>query len=542
MLSLSHSAVQQFIEEAGYKLLSTYKNGHTKIQTLCPREHLYPVTFHSFKQGARCRTCSIEEHAEQQKYIFSEVKQYIEEKKYIVLSIEYKGCESKLQLLCPNQHECLISWSCFRQGIRCKRCFIDRHATNKRLEINKIRKYIEDNDFRLLSTLYKNNSSKLHLQCKKGGHDCYISWGNFSQGTRCRKCSYIKRHNLQRYEIDYIIKSITDADYEVVSGLEERQDSTSKFWIRCKENHMIETCWNYWQRGHRCLKCQSGSSKAEQEIKTLYLSLSLVERDRTIIKPYELDLYFLTQKVAIEYCGLYWHSEYFLGDQIKTDYHRNKLDLCTKQNIRLLTIFEDEWKEHKDICISRINSALAIVKNKIFARECIVKQVSKEEAREFLERTHLQGAAGCKVAYGLFSSDKLVQVMTFGALSRAHTSKGKRVLEMKRLAGELDTIIVGGASKLFKLGLQYAKDNKYEIIKSYCDLRWGTGNLYQKLGFIKIIDGKPAYDYTDGVKRWRGQRLAQNKKKTGTTEKEIAKLKGLYKIYDCGQQTWEYKV
>jgi hypothetical protein len=113
---------------------------------------------------------------------------------------------------------------------------------------------------------------------------------------------------------------------------------------------------------------------------------------------------------------------------------------------------------------------------------------------------------------------------------------------MKRLAGELNTIVVGGASKIFQVALQYAKANNYETIKSYCDLRWGTGNLYQKLGFTKTHETKYTPHYTDRYQRFRNQRFAQNKTKTGITEAEMAKQKGFHKIYDCGHQTWEYKI
>jgi hypothetical protein len=218
------------------------------------------------------------------------------------------------------------------------------------------------------------------------------------------------------------------------------------------------------------------------------------------------------------------------------------MDACNVLGIRLLTVFDDEWKEHKDICISRINASLGIVQNKIYARKCEAKEISNIDAYEFLKRTHLQGAGKCKIAYGLFHENKLVQVMTFGSPTRAHTSKGKKVLEMKRLAGELDTIVVGGAGKLFKAGLKYAQNENYEIIKSYCDLRWGTGNLYQKLGFTKDYETKCTPHYTDTFKRFRNQNLAQNKSKTGKTENEATLQKKLYKIYDCGHQTWIFNV
>jgi hypothetical protein len=298
--------------------------------------------------------------------------------------------------------------------------------------------------------------------------------------------------------------------------------------------------WNDFQQGHRCPKCNIIHSLSELEIMERYSALNPIQKSRVIIKPKELDVYFPEQKVAIEYCGLYWHSD--AQGRIKPNYHRLKMDACNALGIRLLTVFDDEWKEHKDICISRINASLGIVQNKIFARKCLAKQISNKEAYEFLKRTHLQGAGKCKVAYGLFHEDKLVQVMTFGSPTRAHTAKGKRVLEMKRLAGELNTIVVGGAGKLFKMGLQYAKSERYETIKSYCDLRWGTGNLYQKLGFTKTHETKYTPHYTDAFKRFRNQSLAQNKSKTGKTENEVVLQKRLYKIYDCGHQTWIFKV
>ena len=79
-------------------------------------------------------------------------------------------------------------------------------------------------------------------------------------------------------------------------------------------------------------------------------------------------------------------------------------------------------------------------------------------------------------------------------------------------------------------------------MKSYCDLRWGTGNLYKKLGFTKTYETKYTPHYTDGQKRWRNQSLATNKRKEGKTEAEKMKEKNLYRIYDCGHSTWEYEI
>ncbi|NDB85961.1 MAG: tandem-95 repeat protein, partial [Alphaproteobacteria bacterium] len=63
------------------------------------------------------------------------------------------------------------------------------------------------------------------------------------------------------------------------------------------------------------------------------------QSDKKIIAPYELDIVIPSKKLAIEYCGLFWHSEYNRPDP---NYHANKLKLCGQQGYRLITIFEDE--------------------------------------------------------------------------------------------------------------------------------------------------------------------------------------------------------
>jgi hypothetical protein len=465
------------------------------------------------------------------------IKTLLEERGYSLLSGEYIDCKSPFKIRCPKGHTCIHQWRTIKNRARCGQCYNEHRIPT----IDKIRTKIQEENYVLISTEYKRATAKLFMLCSEK-HKCNISWNKFQDGIRCRICSHHRRNKEKEWTIEEI-RDFLEKDgsgYQLLSNT--YVGAHDKIQLKCKSGHDYFVAWTSFQQGHRCPKCCCICSRAEQEIYKLYEHLNPEERNRSAIDPLEIDVYFPTQKVGIEHCGLYWHSDAAPGSRMIPIYHRNKMDLCTKQNIHLLTIFEDEWLNHKEICISRINSALGIVQNKIFARKCSSKQIPNKEAYEFLKRNHLQGSGSCKIAYGLFYNNKLVQVMTFGSPARAHTAKGKKVLEMKRLAGELNTIITGGASKLFKLGLDYAKQNGYEIVKSYCDLRWGTGNLYAKLGFIKTHETKYTPHYTNGTKRFRNQNLAQNKQKTGTTEKEIASKRGLYKIYDCGHQTWEHNI
>jgi len=218
-------------------------------------------------------------------------------------------------------------------------------------------------------------------------------------------------------------------------------------------------------------------------------------------------------------------------------YHYQKMSKCNEKGIRLITVFEDEWLNKKELCLSRISAALGISQNKIAARKCVLKEVSREIARDFLEKNHLQGSSGREIAFGLYYQNVLVSVMTLGKPSRAHISKTTRTLELKRFASLPNLIVVGGASKLFKVALVYARQQEYERVVSYCDMRWGTGRVYEKLKMKLLTTSKYTPHYTDFLRRWRNQSFAGNSKQN---EKERVEAAKVYTIYDCGHQTWEF--
>jgi very-short-patch-repair endonuclease len=89
-----------------------------------------------------------------------------------------------------------------------------------------------------------------------------------------------------------------------------------------------------------CKKCMSkGTSKQEKELliwlKNIYTG-EIKTHDRNVIFPKELDFYFPELNLAIEYDGLYWHS----NNKKTLEKHR----LCKEKNIELIQLFENEWR------------------------------------------------------------------------------------------------------------------------------------------------------------------------------------------------------
>lgn len=84
-------------------------------------------------------------------------------------------------------------------------------------------------------------------------------------------------------------------------------------------------------------------------------------------------------------------------------------------------------------------------------------------------------------------------------------------------------------------------------VTSYCDLRFGTGKLYDMLGFELHSQSKPNYFYIDGMKRlhrysFAKHKLVQKGYSVDLTESQIAAENGYLKIYDCGNKKYIWSV
>lgn len=345
---------------------------------------------------------------------------------------------------------------------------------------------------------------------------------------------------------EYVQKLIESRNLELVS---EYVNAVETVTLKCKKClNTFSIMWNSFQQGGGvCPTCfqKNRSSVAENEIYDLVISMgfkNIKKNDREIIKPLELDIVIEDKKIAIEYCGLWCHSSGGNAPHLRPqNYHLIKLQKCNDLGYQLITIFEDEWILKKDITISRIKNILGNSNNAVYARKCIVKEISFEDKKNFLNTNHIQGDTISKINLGLYYNDLLVSVMTFSypSLSKGQKNKDTDIYELSRFSSLQNYNCVGAASKL----LSFFK-NKYQwkIIFSYCDRRWSSGNLYTKIGFQKIKECEPNYWYWG--KKIQGRSHRFNFRKTqlkkfisysdSLTEKEIMSLEGYAWIYDCG--------
>lgn len=285
----------------------------------------------------------------------------------------------------------------------------------------------------------------------------------------------------------------------------------------------------------RCIKCYPNqSSKVERDLLEFVESLGIkaYPKSREVLKDLEYDIWIPDKKIAVEYNGVYWHS-----DQYKDPgYHYVKFKRSRDHGVKLIQIFEDEYKRKPHIIKNRLRAILGMA-SKIPARKCNIVEVSAGEYKQFVEKHHLQGYASASIKLGLSYGGRLVAIMSFS--TSRYTDEG---YEMIRYCSEGN--VVGGASKLFKFFIQKYSPPK---VISYANRCWSDGGLYEKLGFENVTreDDNVGYWYVKGSTRYHRstftkKRLIKLGFDSNKTESEIMQEQGFLKIFDAGNYAFEW--
>lgn len=273
-------------------------------------------------------------------------------------------------------------------------------------------------------------------------------------------------------------------------------------------------------------------------IKTIY-SGEVISGSRSILGDgREIDIFVPELKIGFEYNGVWCHSFNPEGTSysLRKDktYHISKTDMCEEKGIDLIQIWSSSWISKKEIWKSRIRAKFGIVAEKIAARKCTVREINVGEKNTFLDKNHLQGRDKSNTKLGLFYNDELVSVMTFGK-SRYNKNVD---WELIRFATKLDTLIVGGFSKLLS---NFRKKNPGSIV-SYADRMHSKGNVYEKNGFIVDRKNPANYHYFKGnetlLHRQNFQKSKIAEPRDIRTEFEIMSSNGYKWVYDCGTITY----
>lgn len=457
--------------------------------------------------------------------------------KYDYSKVEYKMADEKVCIICPEHGEFWQAPVMHLRGQQCPKCAYKyrKRNGNKEKFLEKARK-VHGDKYSYEEMNFKTSNDKIKIICPKHGEFWQVP-SKHLQGRGCPKCGIEKRTEIHKVTRNTFIERALALhngkyDYNDIHYV----DMDTKINISCpKHGFFIQRPYDHLQ-GHGCPKCANIESKSENEIYEFCCNLlgeKNVKRNlRSLIYPQEIDIYIPSLKIGIEYNGLIWHSEKFEKDKW---YHYNKMKSCAKNGIRLIQIFEDEFLDKRKIVLSKLRHLLlAESLPKIMGRKCIIKKIKKNDARDFLEKNHIQGYGSGSIYLGAFYNEILCGVMVF-------KKEKEGIYELNRFASDNNYICQGVGGKLFSYFIR--NYNPIEI-KSFADRRWtiNEDNIYTKLGFIKDSELNPDYKYFRDDANIRIHKFNFRKntlhKKYGfpltMTESQMAKELRYYKIWDCG--------
>ena len=346
-------------------------------------------------------------------------------------------------------------------------------------------------------------------------------------------------------------------------------------WI-CQNNPLHK-----WEApvGHRTGKTATGCphcannmwSQGEKElikiIKKLLPNKEVLANNRKILPDNtEVDIIIPSHKIAIEFNGVYWHS-----DAVRPDpkYHYKKTKIAKKAGYQLIHIWEDDWAEKKDLIIrilahklyatDRLDKVLENFDPKIletcYARKLKTVEVGAKEARPFLENNHIQGFVTATHHFALKDNENTIRAILScrSARNNARMNRPEGVWEIQRYAtlGK----VPGGFSKLIKHAERFFKDQNLPATQwvSFSSNDISDGNLYAVTGFTCDKKLGPDYKYIGNHTRWkRAPKERYQKKhfrerpeltfKEHWTERQAAETNKLYRLYDSGKHRWRKNI
>jgi hypothetical protein len=329
-----------------------------------------------------------------------------------------------------------------------------------------------------------------------------------------------------------------DSEFKLITPIEtyvSRQQQYLEFKCNLCETVQPKTLQAF-ERGSRCYKCFP-ASKSNWELDVFSFVQSLcddaISGDRSILSPKEIDVYVPSKRLGVECHGLYWHSEGSPRGSLDKHSHLEKHRLAAEKQVKLLQIFQDEWRDKRIICESLIRHRLGMSLRRIGARKLRLDALDVDRRKQFFETSHIAGDVPSTRAWALFDGETVVAALSIRHPRQAH--KYTNTMEIARFCTAPFVSIPGGLNRLMGVAMTHVKEIGATQLLTYVDRRIGDGHGYEQCEFKRTGETGIDYFYTDNFLRYdRFKFRAQE----DMTESDVARNAGVSKIYGCGSYVY----
>ena len=502
-----------------------YVGSKEKVCIVCPEHGEFWQSPAAHVRGQGCPFCSILKRGSgrckaSEDFIFGSIKTH--GLRYNYTKVNYVNARTKVCIICPEHGEFWMLPNAHLRGQGCPKCV--GKGMNTDLFIEKAID-VHGNKYDYSKVGYVDSKVKVCIICPEHG-EFWQSPAKHLYGRGCPKCgkkSMALKNSMKLSE--FIRKSnIIHNNKYCYSNIENLNTLHSKVSIICpKHGEFMQFAFDH-LNGHGCPSCACIESRGEREIYEFICSIigedKVERRNRSVLFGKELDIFVPEMGVAFEYNGLRWHCEEF-GKY--GDYHLMKTEQCKERGVKLVQIFEDEYLYHKEIVLNNIRKILLKHKedNTNEVGVCLIKEVDKEQAKDFLCAYNIQGYGKSTMYWGIYCKHELICLMGFRKIN------SNDEWEITRFAENFNYICGGFEKIIFNFFIEKYNPTTVRIL---IDRRWCMEELCDELGFV--MDGvlKPDYCYVN-IKN---------------PVMRISKLNceggdGYSKIWDCGKLRYIWK-
>lgn len=503
------------------------RTSEEKVHWVCELGHEWVASVFSRNTGTKCRMCSVrtEENTKHEQAVYQEWSS----KNKTTPDLYTRGSSYMAHWVCPEGHEWRSTINGRNAGHGCKKCSA-RNPTNVKHLPHLYDEWDKEKNERALDEFTTGSEYTMHWVCPHNpDHKWEASIKKRNRGQGCFKCRRRGPENTKHAE--HLYKEWSDRNETRLDDYTTRSGQTA-WWV-------CQTCDEEWNtpiyvrgRGSGCPNCAlSGTSESEKDLADFISGLGLdVERNVRGLNGsrLEYDIVIHDLRIAVEFNGLYWHSE-----KVKqgTDYHKRKTEGTEYQVIH---VWEDDWRDRRQVVETMLKRKLGVsTERRVNARQTEFTEITAKQAREFLDEHHIQGYAHGGWYGALRQCGEIVAVMAM--------RKRDDDYELVRYA--TSAIVRGGHTKLLS---EFKKVRNPRRIYTFSDNAVSDGSLYESCGFVKDKDLPPDYCYVVGGKRVHkfNYRKARFRKDPdllyveGKTERELALLNNLPRIWDAGKTRW----
>ena len=487
-----------------------YKNMTNKVCIICPEHGEFYQTPHAHLKGQSCPKCSLEKRKLKRLYTtetFIKKASIRHKNKYNYSKTVYVDSHTKVCIICPEHGEFWQQANNHLHGDGCPECKkynLSKLNITDRAEnfiSNANEKYKSKYDYSKVE--YVNNSTKVCIICPEHGEFWQTPFCHMQSAHGCPICGENAKNEKHRQTTEDFIKKA-----KTVHGNKYSYEETVYYnpqtliTITCPIHGDFQQMPYQHLDGCGCQKCAYTTSKYEKEIydyiKTIDNNIEIFSNNRSILEGYELDIYLPKHNIAIEFNGLFWHS----NAKKKNNYHITKTNICNEKNVKLIHIFEDEWIYKSKSCEKLFTDLLTNNTN----IDSSIDLINFETAKKFHEENSLYHTKCGDINIGYFSNGNLKDLLSL----------------RKKSNGCFEIVSFGHNKQILKNLFEFFNKNfKPKSVSVKCNLRFQSHKLFQDLGFEIIKTTKPSFFFVQNDKRLKNNKQNSNK--------------GLYKIYDCGQ-------